>query len=130
MKFPDFYRVTTGKYSSPYGAPYGAFVIPKEAAPCNRALNVIADDGTQTGWEHVSVSIDGKVKSRTPSWPEMDFVKRLFWDDRETVIQFHPAAAEKVDYAEVLHLWKIRGAHFQLPPQALVGPLGFSPVLV
>ena len=119
MKFPEYYRLMGGRFGTPHNVPYGAFIISRDAAPCNRALKVIADDGARTGWEHVSVSVAGKVSTRTPSWPEMDFVKHLFWHDHETVIQFHPAEEEKVNMGEILHLWRQRGAVYNLPPAIL-----------
>ena len=104
-------------------SPFGAFIIPKADTPCNRILKVVADSGEFSGWEHVSVSIAGKLGTRAPSWPEMDFVKHLFWSDDETVVQFHPDERQKVDVGEVLHLWKPRGAVYRLPPPILIGPL-------
>lgn len=61
--------------------------------PCGTDLKVIACDGTDAearGWEHVSVS----VRHRTPNWTEMCWVKDLFWEDDETVIQFHPRKSD------------------------------------
>ena len=121
MKFPEYYRLTNGLYGTRHNVPYGVFIIPSAAAPCNRALNVIADDGARTGWEHVSVSVAGKVNTHPPSWPEMDFVKHLFWHDHETVVQFHPAEQEKVNMGEILHLWRECGAVYNLPPAILCG---------
>ena len=48
-------------------------------------LMVISSDGL--GWEHVSISL----KTRCPTWPEMCFVKDLFWEKNEAVMQLHPA---------------------------------------
>lgn len=41
------------------------------------------------GWEHVSVS----YRRRTPTWNEMCKVKEMFWNDEETVVQYHPKRA-------------------------------------
>lgn len=69
-------------------------------------------------WEHVSVSIP----DRCPTWDEMCFVKDLFWDESETVIQFHPKRSEYVNKHEYcLHLWKPPGGDIQLPPSICVG---------
>ena len=38
------------------------------------------------GWEHVTVN----YKKRMPTWEEMCKVKEMFWNDEETVVQFHP----------------------------------------
>src|ERR1700722_9587657 len=64
-------------------------------------LNMIASDGA--GWDHVSVSLG----RRCPTWDEMCWVKRLWFDDHETVIQYHPAAANYVNnHSFCLHLWR------------------------
>ena len=53
----------------------------------------------------------------------MSEAKRLFWMDSETVIQFHPAADEYVNYDPfVLHLWKLFGHSATLPPMELIAP--------
>lgn len=90
MKFPEQFRRSFPGYESGEGNPFGAFQIPGRHA-CGRMLNIIACDGVETGWEHVSVSIMGSDKC--PSWTEMCCVKELFWDDEETVIQLHPPQA-------------------------------------
>lgn len=107
-------RITRGRYrsDSSYGA-NGAFEI---NGPCGAQLVIIASDGE--GWEHVSVSI----KHRCPNWTEMSFVKDLFWRPDETVIQYHPARSEYVNYHPYcLHLWK-PPFYVALPPSLLVGP--------
>jgi hypothetical protein len=67
-------------------------------------------DGTL--WEHVSVGIAGDMK-HTPTWEEMDCVKRIFWDDEEEVHQIHPKASEHFhgfkETRGILHLWKPDG---------------------
>lgn len=69
-------------------------------------------------WEHVSVSLP----DRCPTWEEMCLVKRLFWDDEETVIQFHPPASQYVNRHEFcLHLWKQIGVTVATPPTNLIG---------
>jgi hypothetical protein len=102
----------------------GAFVV---VGPIGRRLAIMASDGrgdpAAHGWEHVSVS----TPKKTPTWHEMSFVKDLFWDEFETVIQFHPPRAQWVnnhDYC--LHLWRdpnwvAPGSTFRLPPSYLVG---------
>jgi len=46
-------------------------------------MMIVASDGA--GWDHVSVSL----RHRAPNWPEMEFVKRRFFNDGETVMQLH-----------------------------------------
>lgn len=94
----------------------GAFVI---KAPFAR-LRVISTDGANgDGWEHVSVSL----MYRCPTWEEMDFIKRLFWNDDEVVVQYHVNNEEKVNvHPFCLHLWRLTDGEFLTPPSFLVGP--------
>jgi hypothetical protein len=73
---------------SSYGY-HGAFMIPYDLSRVT--MKCIASDGL--GWEHVSVAL---VK-RCPSWEEMCFVKGLFWDDDDLVVQYHPPKSEYDD---------------------------------
>ena len=123
LKFPDKLeagRLTTGPLASHRrDGGYGAFFV---HGPCGEELKIIAsggaaDDAMSAGWEHVSVS----TRRRTPNWREMCFVKDLFWDESETVVQFHPPRSEYVNNHEFcLHLWRHRDGHM-LPPSILVG---------
>lgn len=94
-----------------------------------RRLLVLASDGRDwreeglqgEPWEHVSVS----VYSRTtcPSWPEMEWIRTLFWGDEETVLQFSPPRSVKVNYHPgCLHLWRPTETAVPLPPAICVGP--------
>lgn len=122
MKFPNQYRWHNAPhgYRSSDPDPFGLFRIPQNGR--QRALKIMADDGEDSGWEHVSVSLMESA-NRCPSWEEMCLVKSLFWDDEETVIQFHPPKSEYVSFhAGCLHLWKCVSQPFPLPPSILVGP--------
>jgi hypothetical protein len=116
-------RVRTGKYTSDdsFGL-CGMFHI--RSSKTGRLLKVIASTalGGPGDWEHVSVSVDGQTGrfSKCPIWEEMCEVKSLFWEDEETVIQFHPKASESVNIGEVLHLWKLCGHEHILPPKFYV----------
>ena len=69
-------------------------------------------------WEHVSVS----TAVRTPTWAEMCYVKRLFWDDDEVVVQFHPAEKNYVNvHPNCLHMWRLKNAELPMPPTITVG---------
>lgn len=97
----------------------GAFIIPRGAT----RLRVIVSDGG--GWEHVSVTAYELVKSHTrtriPTWEEMCYVKGLFWEDDETVVQYHPAKADYVNmHPMCLHLWRPMGGMLPTPPLAMV----------
>ena len=95
---PNEYRIRDGVLDSTDEiGNNGAFSIPFESF----TLNVIASDGMD--WEHVSVSLP----NRTPNWREMCFIKDLFWDEEDVVIQYHPKKSEYVNrHDNCLHLWK------------------------
>lgn len=96
--------------SSDYGM-NGAFNISYK----RQVLFVISSD--QKGWDHVSVSL----AHRCPSWLEMKFIKELFFDDQETVVQFHPRKSEYINNNEfVLHMWRKHGHEYELPPKEFV----------
>lgn len=111
-------RVTEGKAASNPGDPYGFFVF---VGPCAMPMKVIASDGVDPeahGWEHVSVS----CLRRPPNWQEMCFVKDLFWDPEDCVIQFHPPPHSVYVnvHQNVLHLWRHKEHVFPMPPVELV----------
>src|SRR4030095_5216319 len=85
-------RVRTGYFkSTPRDGLMGAFHI---LGPNGRMMVIISSGpDNEYGWEHVSVSIDG----RTPNWSEMCAVKDLFWDEEEAVMQLHPAKSQYVN---------------------------------
>lgn len=95
----------------------GNFIIPSENGRFN--YHVIASvDGD---WDHVSVSlltIDGENPlNRCPKWNEMCFIKDLFFEDEEEVIQFHPKKSEYVNiHPYVLHMWKSHN-DLNMPPR-------------
>jgi len=117
------FRIATGPMASEknYGA-NGAFVVPRDGVD----LRIISSDGesweesglTGIPWEHVSVS----VKIRCPTWNEMDYVKRIFWRDDETVIQLHVPREHHINQHDYcLHLWRMVGVEIPLPPCITVG---------
>lgn len=99
----------------------GFFVIPHFKIS-NCEIKIQASEGF--GWEHVSVSIGevGKKSKRVPNWAEMCYVKDLFWDEEDTVIQFHPAKSQYVNLHEfVLHLWRPTNEKLPIPIKEMVG---------
>ena len=69
------------------------------------------------GWDHVSVS----YTKRTPTWNEMCRVKDMFWNEEETVVQYHPKKSEYKNLCETcLHLWRKQGEEPELPPKEYV----------
>ena len=105
-RIPDIFR------SSAEDGNNGYFVIPFESYD----LVVLASDGRE--WEHVSVSL----RNRTPNWREMCYVKSLFWDPEDCVMQLHPPESEYVNNHEYcLHLWRPIGKEIPRPPSNMVG---------
>lgn len=112
----DQYRKTHPTMGlSPVGTMYGYFLVPLDG----KKLNVISSGERHSGepyspeaWEHVSVSLN----NRCPTWREMKFVKDLFWEQDELVLQFHPPKSDYVNVHEYcLHLWRSPFA-VELPP--------------
>jgi len=85
-------------------------------------LKMFATSGS--GWDHVSISITKKQKKgkpRCPNWEEMCYVKDLFFEETEVVIQYHPAKKDYVNlHPYVLHLWKPHEYELPTPPISLV----------
>jgi len=111
----------------------GAFLVPFSSGVSHRVaprqfIRVIASAGrVQTDpawrWDHVSVSLS----NRTPTWEEMDYIKRLFFHPEEICFQLHVASAEHIsnhDYC--LHIWRHVDQQIPLPPPEMVGVKGVS----
>jgi len=111
-------RFRTGPYASRPGDDFGAFRL---LGPCGRELMVIASSGDRdlgVSWEHVSVSLP----NRCPNWLEMCFIKSLFWDDEETVMQLHPPKSKWINnHPHCLHMWRPTETEIPLPPDMTVG---------
>ena len=98
-----------------YSGPNGMFFVRRSVRMPR--LKVIISDGL--GWEHASVSAPG----RTPTWGEMQYVKELFWEPEDVVMQLHPPESEYVDcHPYCLHLWRPLLAEIPVPPSVFVGP--------
>ncbi len=124
FKVPERFRNLKGMYSSTQqNGNNGWFVIPHHRI-VGYVYTVMASDGD--GWEHVSVSVRPGVKSkatRCPTWEEMCYIKDLFWDPFDWVMQFHPSIDEYVNaHPFTLHLWCPIGNAFPTPPTIMVGP--------
>jgi hypothetical protein len=130
-RVPEKYRVQQGTFGTT-NEPFGAFVIPY---PNDRrkgervTLYAIASNGLEPDqpdeWQHVSVhaSVVSLVKGdydRAPTWDEMCFVKDLFWDKQDCVVQYHPPQSDYINrHPYTLHLWKFNG-EFPMPPKEYV----------
>lgn len=114
------HRLKSEPFASESGSNFGAFLFPVNGV----GLKVICSEGDPEHWiacglplpafDHVSVS----TKNRCPTWEEMHYVKMLFWDNEETVIQYHPPKSKYVNaHPYCLHLWKPVGFELPIPPQ-------------
>jgi hypothetical protein len=120
MKFsPELekYRARVGEYATNTGDRFGAFLIPYLNR--NYHLKVIASDADrEIPWEHVSVSLS----NRCPNWEEMSYIKSLFWDDEETVMQLHPPKSKWINnHPYCLHMWRPVKEIIPIPPSITVG---------
>lgn len=105
----------TDVYGHSGGATEGAFRFPSPVD--GQPLQVIAS--TEDEWDHVSVS----RKSRVPNWPEMEFVRKKFFNDEETVMQLHVPVSDHINHHPFcLHLWRPQKETIPRPPGWMVGP--------
>lgn len=120
---PEKYRIKSGLLATDKSiGNSGAFSV--KSLKFTRPILCIASDGAVPGqsqaWEHVSISVQGA--NRCPTWDEMAFIKRLFWDAEDTVIQFHPPESQYVNlHPYTLHLWRPVGVVLPLPDPRMVG---------
>lgn len=111
-------RVREGEYASDdsYGMAGGFRMIGPNGV---QLLVMSSGTGDGTGWEHVSVT----CRDRAPTWAEMCFVKDVFWNEQECVIQYHPPKSEYVNcHPYCLHMWRHETMPIPMPPSLLVGP--------
>lgn len=102
---------------SPSGRNFGYFVYGECRIISSGTPDPENEFNIPNEWEHVSVScID-----RCPSWDEMSAIKELFWEDSETVMQFHPMNKQYINlHPFTLHMWKKVGVNSELPPKWLI----------
>src|SRR5258706_11378585 len=90
------HRVQFRFYESSYGDDHGMFLIPHAKTSvtlrCIVSSAVLGrnEGGDAYAWDHVSVSL----KNRCPNWPEMSFIKSVFFADDEAAMQVHVPAAD------------------------------------
>ncbi len=98
----------------------GVFIIPHTNPKNRRTINLSVMCSSDDQWEHCSVLVEGK--KRTPTWEEMCFIKDMFWDDHDVVVQYHPAKKDYVNNANfTLHLFRSVTTQFPTPPNIMVG---------
>ncbi len=120
-------RLEDGRHPDLSDPSYGLNGLFEVMGPCSTVLRIIANDASTPdaqGWEHVSVS----TWRRCPNWPEMCFVKNLFWDEEELVIQYHVPISKHINnHPFVLHLWRDTiNPHPRMPPARAVGVPGLT----
>jgi hypothetical protein len=92
----------------------GSFYV-RSPTPPKPVMKVIASNGM--GWDHVSVSLE----HRTPTWAELEHVKRIFFEDDETAMQLHVPVAKHISVHEhCLHLWRPQAVPIPLPDPIMV----------
>jgi len=122
----DSFRVTTGEgaTNSSDGCK-GNFKFKLNDA----IVQVSFDDEAIGGWEHaVAVAFDKPQSSiisrltakdpvpRTPTNEEIMYVKRLFWEDEESVCEIIPAKGNETPWHHIArHLWKRTYSDFPMP---------------
>lgn len=122
FKVPEKFRIKNGVFGSTSQAGNnGAFNIflmkSPDLNPLLHNFHAIASD--QMDWEHVSISME----KRCPTWEEMCFIKDMFWDEEDLVVQMH---VPKKDYVNnhpfCLHLWRKAGTNdfCETPPKIFV----------
>lgn len=100
----------------------GMFDVPHNKSGVKLRVIASCDDG----WDHVSVSLP----HRCPNWPEMEYIRRLFFRDDECVVQIHAPVKDYVDgeggrahgHPYCLHLWRDQEREQRLPPRWMIVP--------
>jgi hypothetical protein len=112
-------RLRDGQFATKTGDGFGFFFL--RCPKTGERLKIMvgpAERWTEEGmegeaWDHVSVSCE----RRCPWWDEMCWVKEQFFEDDETVIQYHPAKADYVNLNPyVLHIWRPKDSKIPMPP--------------
>lgn len=116
FKVPEQHRVKKGAVGTdPSYGNNGAFIVDRGRTK----FFIIASDGDL--WEHVSVHCQNDGKERTPTWAEMCYIKGLFWDETDRVVQYHPPKSEYVNtHPHTLHLWRYTLQPFPHPDKIMV----------
>ena len=117
----DYCRMRTPQVLDLYGTygddKCGVFLVVPPGPDLSLRLKVIAV--SHDGWDHVSVSIADSF--RTPSWSEMDWVKRIFFHKSEVAMQLHVAEDDHISiHPGALHLWRPLKSEIPLPPRVFV----------
>lgn len=126
MKAPNQFRARTGMLATTdANGPNGMFMCHSLKFK-GVVLRVVASDASHPNfaamniprWEHASVS----TPTRCPTWEEMCWIKSLFWEPEEAVMQLHPPESEWIsNHKYCLHLWRPLDVEIPRPPSMMVG---------
>jgi hypothetical protein len=93
----------------------GCFRVPSPID--GQELVIVASSEDQ--WDHVSVS----RSNRCPNWPEMEHVKRMFFEPYEEAMQLHVPISEHISaHPHCLHIWRPHKLPIPRPPGWMVAP--------
>lgn len=124
---PENYRLRKGvsRSDSSHGN-NGVFLVPHHKITGYVYCVVASECAVEAGgfkWEHISVHLESKFRKvdRCPTWQEMCFIKSIFWDECDVVVQYHPAETDYVNLHELtLHLWRPVDQVLPVPPVEMV----------
>lgn len=95
LRFPEQYECVQFMTGRLYRIPFNGIKL--------TVIATLDTDDNGITWEHVSVSL----KNRLPTWQELMFIKMLFWDPEDEVLQFFPPQSEYINvHKNCLHLWR------------------------
>lgn len=95
LRFPEQYECVQFMTGRLYRIPFNGIKL--------TVIATLDTDDNGITWENVSVSL----KNRLPTWQELKFIKMLFWDPEDEVLQFFPPQSQYVDvHKNCLHLWR------------------------
>lgn len=115
-KFRDW-RSELIHYGTNGGATEGMFRLRLKRRDGHQGAKLTIIAAVGEGWEHVSVS----TPTRCPTWSEMEFVKRMFFEDHETAMQLHVPPNDHIScHPFCLHLWRPIGVEIPRPPAGMV----------
>ncbi len=109
----EIYAVEHPKFGKPRRGDGGCFQIPVQNQK-GKKVNLFVMAHVGKGWDHVSVT----HPRRRPNWQEMEFVKRMFFEDDEIAFQFHlPIGTKITSHDYCLHLWRPQLDKMPLPDE-------------
>jgi hypothetical protein len=123
---PDEFRAWVGAFEVPFtitaggamGAVYRHTAMLRCIVSRGGAPEHVEIDPDANRWDHLSVS----TPTRCPTWEEMEFLKRLFFERDECAMQLHVPPRDHVDnHPFCLHIWRPLDVEIPRPPSIMVG---------